>query len=440
MNLHYSLIKLKIRLLEGRKVSSTEVVRRLSLKRRMQLTGTRMIGITGSGAKSTTSALLFHLLSGSRRTALSFHENALDDMAMRMARFPKSINFGVFEISGHEPGAIDQACEVVQPDVAIITIVGGDHRTNFAGGLEIAQEKGTLAQRVAERAGIVLLNADDPLVRGMQARAAGKALLYGEAPDADYRAIEVRHSRDGYLQFTCLHRGEAVAFELALLGRHLLVSTLASIACAHQLGIPLQQLALRARCYVQLPGRCSLHATKQGQTFICDSIKAPFATLELSFAQLALFPDASRRTLVIGQISDYSGKQGNHYRQTYKLARQYADRVIVLGHGNLTLNPLPGDKAGEQLVQVDSVVQLRQLLADTCIPGEIVLLKGSYKVDRMERIVLDHEHEVACWIEGCSKPNSCFECPELGPEGAAHKRPPGLLLDPDYFIARSGPT
>ncbi len=408
----------------------------MSLRRRPKLTNSRMIGITGSGAKSTTSALLYHLLSGDQPSALSFLENTANRMAVRMTGFPKHARYGVFEMSGHAAGVIDQACEIVQPDVAIITVVAGDHRTNFADAQAIAQEKGTLVQRAVERGGFALLNADDPLVRGMQVRANGKALFYGEAPDADYRALDVRHGSNGRLQFICQHGSERIEFDLGLMGRHMVVPALASIACAHQLGISLERLAQRARSYQQLPGRCSLHVTKQGPTFICDSIKAPFSTLELSFAQLSLFASAPRRTLVLGKVSDYSGSQGDRYRQIYKLARRYADRVIVLGHGQLNLKLLPGDQPGENLLKVDSVSQLRQLLIDTAIPGEVVLLKGSFKVDRMERIVLDYECQVDCWIDRCTRINSCFDCPDLGPGGKTRLRPRGLITDADYFIAR----
>ena len=436
VNLYYSLLKLKIRLFEGKKVSSYEIARRISLKRRPKLTNSTMIGVTGSGAKSTTSALLYHLLSDNQPSALSFLENTANRMAARMANFPKRIRFGVFEMSGHAAGVIDQACDVVQPDVAIVTVVAGDHRTNFSGAEAIAQEKSVLVQRAVQRGGIALLNADDPLVRSMQERAGGKALLYGEAADADYRALDVRHSSEGFLRFVCQHGNERVEFELALLGRHMLVPALASIACAHQMGIPLTRLAQRARSYAQLPGRCSLHVVERGPTFICDSVKAPFTTLELSFAQLSLFPNAPRRTLVLGQVSDYPGAQGDRYRQIYRLARRYADRVIVLGHGRLNLKPISGDLLGEQLIKVDTVKQLRQLLAESCEPGEIVLLKGSYKVNRMERVVLDHECQVDCWVERCDKTNSCFDCPELGADGLARKRPLGLITEADYFEVR----
>lgn len=435
MNLYYSFLKLKARILQGRKVSSYEIAQEISLRRRPSLKATRMIGITGSGAKTTTSAFLYHLLSGSAPTALSFLENTLDRIAMRLARFPRRARFGVFEISGHAPGVMRAACAVVQPDVAIVTLVASDHRSNFVDAQEIAREKGILVEEAAARGGFALLNADDPLVCAMRERAAGRALTYGEAPGADYRAVDVSHSPEGRLLFTCAHGEERVRFDIGLLGRHFLVSALSGIACAHRLGVPLAQLAERARSYAQFPGRCSLHPTLNGPTFICDSIKAPFATLGLSFALLQHFPAAPRRTLVLGQIADYSGAQGDRYRQVYRAARQYADRVIILGHGNLNIKALPDDNPGESLQRVSGIVQLRELIASTRLPGEVILLKGSYKIDRMERILLDYEGQVDCWIDGCRKIVSCFECESLSKAGNPRQRPRGLIEDPDYFVA-----
>jgi len=54
----------------------------------------------------------------------------------------------------------------------------------------------------------------------------------------------------------------------------------------------------------------------------------------------------------------------------------------------------------------------------------------------MERVVLDHECQVDCWVERCDKTNSCFDCPELGADGLARKRPLGLITEADYFEVR----
>lgn len=438
MNLYFSLLKLKARLFEGRKLSRADIHRQLALKRRAELSSVRMIGVTGSGAKSTTSALVYHMLSACRPSALSILENTEPMIAPRLARFPREASYGVFELSGHAPGVLDSVCELVQPDVAIVTVIASDHRTSFRGQGGAAREKINLPLNTARRGGLVLLNADDPEVIAMREQLFGaQVLTYGEAEVADYQAIDVQHSAAGCLQFLCRVGLEEVRFEFALLGRHLLVPALASIACAHQAGISLAQLAERGRRFVQLPGRCSLHVNPQGPTFICDTVKAPYSTLGLSFAQMDLFQDVPRKTIVIGQISDYAGAQGDRYRQVYRLARQHAERVIFLGRSGLTIKPLEGDEPGRNLVLVDDIKALRQLIAETALSGEVILLKGSYKVDHMERIALDYESQVKCWISGCMRACTCFDCDRLAGDrqgrrasalGSAY-----MIDEPDYF-------
>ncbi|WP_341303898.1 hypothetical protein [Pseudomonas sp. TMP25] len=162
--------------------------------------------------------------------------------------------------------------------------------------------------------------------------------------------------------------------------------------------------------------------------------------MELSFAQMDLFQDVPRKTIVIGKVSDYSGAQGDRYRQTYRLARQYAERVIILGQPNLNIKPLEGDELGRNLVLVEDIVALRSLIADTADTanaGEVILLKASYKVDRMERIALDYERPVECWISGCKRACVCFNCDQLTADGQVH-RPDAestsyMIDDPDYF-------
>lgn len=446
MNLYFSLIKLKARLLEGRKLTRADIHRRLALKRRAERPDVRMVGVTGSGAKSTTSALVFHMLSEDQPAALSMLENTEQMIAPRLARFPAQARFGVFEISGHAPGVLDTVCELVQPDVAIITVIASDHRTSFRDPGATAREKINLALNAARRGGLVLLNADDPQVLAMREQIpAAQVRTYGESEGADYRALDIRQSEVGRLRFRCRAGQEEAEFDFALLGRHLLVPALASIACAHQAGIPLARLAERGRQFVQLPGRCSLHVNPGAPTFICDTVKAPYSTLDLAFAQMDLFHQVPRKTIVIGKLSDYSGAQGSRYRQAYRLARQYAERVIFLGHPELNIKPLEGDEFGTNLVLVEDIVALRRLIADTALAGEVILLKASYKVDRMERIALDYVREVQCWISGCSRACVCFNCDQLTADGKVY-RPSAestsyMIDDPDYFcevIAREG--
>lgn len=77
------------------------------------------------------------------------------------------------------------------------------------------------------------------------------------------------------------------------------------------------------------------------------------------------------------------------------------------------------------------------MLAETQLAGEVILLKGSTKVDRMERVALDYERQVDCWIDDCARPNTCFACEKLcGDASRSPGKPEGrLVCAADAFAA-----
>jgi UDP-N-acetylmuramoyl-tripeptide--D-alanyl-D-alanine ligase len=149
----------------------------------------------------------------------------------------------------------------------------------------------------------------------MRPRAAAEVFTYGKSEEADYRATDLIISSAGHLQFTCHYREESAQFDVGLLGLHFITPTLGAIACAHQLGISLSSLAQRGKTFTQTPRRCSLHSSPDAPIFICDTTKAPFETLNLALQTISNFPQAPRRTIVLGTVSDKS-KKGiyTHYK------------------------------------------------------------------------------------------------------------------------------
>lgn len=409
MALDYQWLKLKTLLKLERRPSSEEMEKFL-LRKRSGMGSTKFIGITGSGGKTTTARFIHHLLSEKDKCALSAFDNALPSILGGIRKLTKNIKYAVFEISGDKRGAIDAACKYVQPQLGIITVVAGEHITNFDGIGDIAQEKGCLAANIPQ-SGAVFLNADDARVLDMRLRAAAKVFTYGKSEEADYRATDLIISSDGRLRFTCCYKEESAQFDVGLLGLHFITPTLAAISCAHQLGIPLSSLAQRGKTFTQTPGRCSLHSSPNAPIFICDTTKAPFETLDLALKTISNFPQAPRRTIVLGTVSDKS-KKGihNHYKPAYKLARELADRVIFFGEKASHARPEDGDLITGRAKFVSEIGELRDFIRETMIPGEVILLKGSSNIDHLERVAIDYEKKVACWSNSCRMKKECFQC------------------------------
>jgi UDP-N-acetylmuramoyl-tripeptide--D-alanyl-D-alanine ligase len=412
MSIRYSYLKWKAFLLEGRRPSTREITERLALSHREKLYKTKFIGITGSGGKTTTARLLHHFLSEENSCMLSAFENTIKSIPKRICQTNIDNDFAVFEISGHEPGAINASCAFVKPNVGIVTIVASDHYTTFRGDENTAKEKVCLVENVSE-GGMVFLNADDPHVIAMRNRSKSKNITYGTVNVADYKATELEVTEQGRLQFKCKHDDRVVPFDIGLLGAHFITPVLAAISCANQLGRPLMALAERAKTFTQTPGRCSIHTSENGPVFICDTTKAPFQTVHLALDLVKHFPHAPRKTIVLGTISDRSGSVSRRYTTTYETARHLADRIVFFGKAAAHAKPNQADLREGRVLFVDDIVGLRDLIKSTRIINELIILKGSGAVDHLERIAISFESTVKCWDVNCRLVTPCFGCDKL---------------------------
>lgn len=413
IDIHYSLLKLKARLLTGEMVSAKDVRLEQASRRRKKLAKTAFIAVTGSSGKTTTTLLINHMLGHAFRTIVSAGANTMAIFTKVVLNVKSSDQFAIFEVSGHEPGAIDTACRLLQPGVGVITTVSSEHVSTFRNLENTAREKGRLAEIIAAN-GLVFLNADDPLVLAMREQAAARIITFGTREGCDYRATDIETTSSGRLRFQCRHGTERHEFEFGLLGRHFVCSALAGIAVAHQHGIDFPDLVARGRTFQGVPGRCSVHQDKDGTIYVCDTIKAPFATVALALDTVSAYSGAPRKTIVLGTISDTLKPQSTRYRLPVKKAIGLADRVILFGSAACRAKIDDGDRASGRVVRLENIDTLRNYLDADRVPGEVILLKGSFKADHLERIALHAQLPVGCWQGPCRKVSTCFDCEDIG--------------------------
>lgn len=409
MNLHYSFLKLYYLITEGHRPTRNELEKKLAVKKRQSLSNTTVIGITGSAAKTTAARFLHHLLNQHEQAFLSAFQNTVGHIRDRILQVKKNIKYAVFEISGHMPGAINDSCQYVEPDIGIVTVVATDHFTNFRSIENVALEKASLIRNIP-KSGLVFLNADDSNVVKMRSETEATVFTYGVDPDADYRATNLTADSSGRLQFTCEYQNESAQFDIGLIGLHFITPLMAGIACAHQLGQSLWDLSEKAESFSQTAGRCSLHRSENGPTFICDMHKSPYQTLSLALEALKIFKDAPRRTLIIGTVSDKGGTTRKRYDAVTASNNDAIDRVIFFGETASHAKPSASQLASGTVIFSKSIKEVRDMIKSTQISNEVIMLKGSFKADKLERIAIDYEREVTCWIDDCKLEATCFSC------------------------------
>ena len=210
----------------------------------------------------------------------------------------------------------------------MITTVGSDHYRKYRSLEATAKEKGILAE-VVPGDGTVILNADDPHVSAMAARCRGRVVTYGLSPDADIRGTQVSSAWPDRLALTVVHGDQSVRITSKLVGAHWTTSILAAVACGIACGLDLQACADAITKFEPVPGRYSVHQIAGGPVYVLDH-KAVDWTIPAAFAFMAT-AQASRKTIVLGTISDYPGAASRRYRRVARQALDVADRVVFVG-------------------------------------------------------------------------------------------------------------
>jgi len=222
--------------------------------------------VTGTKGKSTTTALLAHLLrAGGHRTALAGNIGLpLLDLLDGAAEF------WAIELSSYQTG--DVADSGARPDVAVALNIFPEHLDWHGTQARYVADKLRLLTEARPR--IAVLNGNDPTLAALR------------LPDSE---VHWFGREDGWhLRDDMLYRGNAVVMDTAALplpGRHNRGNLCAVLAAIEALGLDAAALAPHAATFQPLPHRLQLLGTRDGIAYVNDSISttphASLAALEL---------------------------------------------------------------------------------------------------------------------------------------------------------------
>lgn len=374
------------------------------------------VGVTGSSAKTTTSALLAHILKGHDSVAQRLDANTLMPLANTLRRLLHE-RYVVAELGLSKVGSIRTMAELLRPDVAIVTLIDLEHYSIFRTREAVAAEKGTLVSNVRP-GGFALLNADDAHVMAMAARTAERIVTFGQAPGADYRATDIHAAFPQRLRLTVEWKGGSLSLQTRYAAEHFWLPVTAAVAAALELGVPPQTIAERVAGSEPFPNRFSVVDAAGGPQFMVDTTKAPWHSVLLAFKALA-DATAPRKRLILGHMSDFPGSDSK-YRKAYVQGRAVADQVVFVGDHAHRSKASQQDRDEGRFVAFDTPREVARHVRETAIPGELILIKGSSNL-HLERIALSWTKDVQCWVPECGLREGCEACGLYGTPYEIHR-------------------
>jgi aminoacyl-tRNA hydrolase len=373
------------------------------------MTRTTFIGITGSAGKTTTKDLVDSILSrhfGEGCKGIG-SLNFAYDIAYLILRTRRRHAYCVTEIAIAMTEGLDLPLRIFRPSVGVVTNVGGDHLSAFGSLDGIAEEKSKLVRSLPPD-GIAILNADDPRVLAMRSKSSAHAVTYGMSAEAMVRGHMVECAWPDRLTLTVDWNGESVRVKTQLCGSHWASVVLAAIATGVAMGVPLSVTAEAIADVEPFEGRMSPVELKDGVTFIRDDWKAPYWTVAPTF-DFVRQARASRKIIVIGTLSDYSGDSSKRYVDVARQALALAQCVVFVGpRASAALRAKRS--ADDKLFAFASLEDASTFLGRFLQRGDLVLLKGSTRTDHLERLILARSTLINCWRSACGRIHYCDVC------------------------------
>jgi UDP-N-acetylmuramoyl-tripeptide--D-alanyl-D-alanine ligase len=378
------------------KVADThQALKFLAMATRNIWSGT-LVAITGSMGKTTTREFAAQVMeSKSRVYQTPGNYNNLYGLPLALFGLSFDYDIGIFEMGMSAPGEIAEMCRIASPVVGIITNVAPVHLEFFDSIEQIGQAKAEIAEALPAE-GILIYNADDPLVRKIAARFPGSKISFGFSDQADVRAEEVKITSLEQTRFKLSCDGISRPAVIPFAGAHYVMNALAAAALGRKHKITLAQIIESLEKLKPVAMRGKIMPFKEGFRVIDDSYNSNPRALMQMIEVLAGVPGFKRRILVAGEMLELGIQSETLHAQCGSFAADQGLDIVVGIQG-----------AARKLVQAaaDSGIpeprtryfgdsgSAAEFVCGIVEPGDLVLIKGSRGVhtEQIVKTLLSHK-------------------------------------------------
>lgn len=336
------------------------------------------IGITGSYGKTSTKFILENVLKSHYLTLVTPHSYNTTLGVVRTVRegFSGSLEAFVAEMGAKKSGDIKEICDLVEPQIGIITAIGPQHLESFGTIENVIATKFELARAVGHR-GVVIVNYDDENVRKGMALNPGLAYItYGQDDQADAVISNIQVSEKGS-GFTLTYRGQSMDYLTPLLGVHNISNLAAGIVLGLYLDIPPAKIAMGIR--ETQPVEHRLELKMQGNYYILDdAFNSNPVGANNALEVLKSFPRGKKVVMTPGMIELGSQDEPVHFALGQHMAA-CVDVAILVGEKKtekIKEGLLAKGFGPENIITVASVFAGFAAAREIMGPGDILLIEN----------------------------------------------------------------
>ncbi len=341
-----------------------------------------IVAITGSNGKTTTKDMTASVLS-QRFSVFQSEKNYNNQIGIpsRLLELDDNSQVGVLEIGTNQLGEIERLSQIVKPTVGVITNIGHSH-LEFLGSLEgVAEEKGSLVDRVE----YAVLNADDPMTPLLARRACGKIATFGCASDADISAHEIDIQSTGNPSFTLRINGRnTTRVRLPCLGTHNVLNALAAASVGVWAGLTSTEIRDGLENFA--PAHMRMQPIEcDGLHIINDAYNSNPDSLKHALEFLSSTRTSGKRIAVLGDMLELGHESKKlHFNAGMNVPTNIDVLISVGAHSLDIIRGAAGRIKTTRACETPEAAARR--LREFSQSGDLVLIKGSRGM-KLEQIV-----------------------------------------------------
>lgn len=346
----------------------------------------QVIGITGSVGKSSTKEMTHAVLSQRFNTFKSpGNRNSIIGLPAAIFDLRPEHEQAVLEMGMYTVGEIEKLCQMTQPKIGVVTIIGPVHMERAGSMEKIVAAKQELVEALPED-GTAILNYDDPRVMAMAEHTQAKVFTYGLDRNADVWADRIHSMGLNGVRFTLHHGNESLSLGIPMLGRHSVHTALRATAVGLIENLSWEEIAAGLSEASTAQFRIEAVPGPHGSTIIDDTYNS---SPDSALAALNLLSELNgRRIAVLGDMLELGDAEDQSHRLVGRRAADVADLLVAVGP-RARIIAEEAETVGmpaKAVLWVEEAMDAIPILEQVIREGDMVLVKGSYGM-RMDRIV-----------------------------------------------------
>lgn len=296
----------------------------------------KIIGITGSYGKTSTKNVLNQLLAPQKQVLMTPESFNTPMGVVRTIREQLNGTHEVFivEMGAKNRGDIRELCEIVHPQMGILSSIGEQHLETFGSLEAIVQTKFELAEAVLQAGGTMFLNFSNPHIR--EHKMEGDIVRYGvaaedEVPEEHYDiwADQIKGGPMGSTFELCRPGHGPVLMKTLLLGRHNVLNIVAALAVASRLGLSVEGMVPVVKRLEPVPHRLQMLGFNGRYYLIDDAYNANPEGAQAAVETLGTFDGF--RILVTPGLVELGMAEAAYNRTLGIQAAAHCDFLILVG-------------------------------------------------------------------------------------------------------------